>query len=214
MPPPAPPIRVTNTETGDVKIVWKRAVESFTHPNLTGKVGKFVVLSALQAAGPWKEQTAVNLGQSLNTEGNYEIVLDLPDFKVGEKMYFAVVSEDASGNRSGKTNHTELTKNIGAVSQMSKVHVVPNPFKVTSGFSGGDAVKDQIGFYGLPKVCTIRVFSFAGQLIQTIEHNGDLYSEAWFQVTRNNQILAPGVYYYVVTTPQGEKTSGKFMIIK
>jgi len=214
VPPPAPPIKVSNTATGDVKIVWKRAVENFTHTNLTGKVAKFIVYTAVHPAGPWKQESSVNVGQSLNAEGNYEVMLDPPGFKVGEKLYFSVVSEDAQGNRSGRTNHTELTKNIGSVAKLSKVHVVPNPFKVVSGFTGGDAVKNQIGFYGLPSKCTIRVFSFAGQLIQTIEHDADLYSEAWFQVTRNNQLLASGVYYYVVTTPEGEKTSGKFLIIR
>ena len=48
----------------------------------------------------------------------------------------------------------------------------------------------------------------------TIEHNVPEYSNNWGQVTINNQDLASGVYYYVVTTPEGKKTTGKFVIIK
>jgi hypothetical protein len=37
---------------------------------------------------------------------------------------------------------------------------------------------------------------------------------AYLQETRNNQRLASGVYFYVVTTPEGESTQGKFVIIR
>ena len=66
----------------------------------------------------------------------------------------------------------------------------------------------------MPARATIRIFSYAGQLIDTIEHNDPVYSTAWFQVTRNGQDIASGVYFYVVTTPDGDETSGKFIIIK
>ena len=74
---------------------------------------------------------------------------------------------------------------------------------------------DNIGFYGLPEKCTIRIFSYAGQLIETIERNNNpVYSTEWFLVTRNGQEIASGIYLYVVTTPEGEKATGKFIIIK
>jgi hypothetical protein len=71
----------------------------------------------------------------------------------------------------------------------------------------------KLGFYNLPKQCTIRVFSYSGQLVQTIEHNSELYSTEWLQTTRNNQIIASGVYFFVVQTPDGKTTHGKFVVI-
>lgn len=57
-------------------------------------------------------------------------------------------------------------------------------------------------------------FLFAGQLIYQIEHKAEEYSNNWEQITRNNQDLASGMYFYVVKTPEGEKYTGKFLVIK
>ena len=144
----------------------------------------------------------------------YEFIDDDQDYKIGEKKYYSVVSVDEHGDMSGRTNITAHVKNVGAVEKMSTITVVPNPFHGESGFSGTGDTKNQIGFYGMPTRATIRIFSYAGQLIDTIEHNDPVYSTAWFQVTRNGQDIASGVYFYVVTTPDGDETSGKFIIIK
>lgn len=214
VPPPAPPIKVKNTADGNISVNWKRDVEDFTHERLTGAPVKYIVSSSEVGWGLWQENAVIPIGESLNEEGLYEIILDLPTFHVGEKRFFCVVSEDANGHQSGRTNVIELEKNIGSVQKLGNVYVVPNPFKVVSGFTGGGEVSDQIGFYGLPEKCTIRVFSFSGQLVQTIEHDKPLYSVAYLQLTRNNQKIASGVYYYVVTTPEGKQTDGKFIVIK
>jgi hypothetical protein len=136
-----------------------------------------------------------------------------PGFKVGETKYYAVTSVDDAGSESGKTNLTKHAKSIHSVSEMDKVYVVPNPFRVTSGFEG-EGAENSIGFYGLPEKCTIKIYSFAGQLIQTIEHNKPEYSVTWVQISRNYQELASGVYYYVVKTPEGKTARGKFVVIK
>ena len=81
-----------------------------------------------------------------------------------------------------------------------------------SGFAGNDG---KIGFYGLPAKCTIRIFTYAGQLVETLQHEtADSYSNEWFQTTRNGQEIASGIYFYVVTTPEGDTAKGKFVVIK
>ena len=90
---------------------------------------------------------------------------------------------------------------------------MPNPFVLNSGFVGDDAER-MLGFYGLPRKCTIYVFSFSGQRVMTIEHDVPEYSNSWKQVTINHQDLASGLYYFVVTTPEGDKSTGKFIVIK
>jgi hypothetical protein len=105
---------------------------------------------------------------------------------------------------------------IGAAQTLENVFVAPNPFIVQSGFVGesvGGDINTQLRFYNLPRTCTIRIFSYSGQLIQTIEHDADKVDHAYFQVTRNNQLIASGVYFYVVDAPDGSRTHGKFVII-
>lgn len=150
----------------------------------------------------------------VNDDGMYEFIDDDPSFKVGETRFYSVLSADVNGNVSGRTNLTEIEKNIGSVEKFDKVYAVPNPFRVSSGFQGGGETEGQIGFYGLPRKATIRIFSYAGQLVETIEHDQPIYSVAWFQVTRNQQEIASGIYFYVVTTPEGETATGKFVVIK
>ncbi|MDL1893520.1 T9SS type A sorting domain-containing protein, partial [Sphingobacteriales bacterium CHB3] len=73
-------------------------------------------------------------------------------------------------------------------------------------------VADRIKFRGLTARCTIRIYSYSGQLVQTIEHDGS-FGEAYFQISRNNQLIASGVYYFVVEDESGARTNGKFVII-
>ena len=213
VPPPAPEFVLENTDEGNVQISWGRSVEDFTHPMLTGKLEKFKIYKSVAGLGPWDLLDSI-LVNTVNENDEY-IYLDADQrFKIGEKRYYAVTSVDEHGNESGKSSLTSFSKNIGAVTKLGDVHVVPNPFVGKSGFVGSGEVDDQIGFYGLTEECTIRIYSYSGQLIETIEHNEPLYTAAYFQVTRNGQDIASGVYFYVVSTPDGQQSNGKFVIIK
>ncbi len=213
-PVPAPHITLNNTADGNVELKWGRAVEQFSHPRLMGELEKFIVLKSVAGMGPWSDTVAVVFKGDVNSDNEYHIVDRDPDYKIGETRYYSVVSVDANGNSSGKTNLTKFSKNIGAEEQLGKIHAVPNPFISKSGFTGSGEVEGKIGFYGLPEVCTIRIFSYSGQLIETIEHNAPLYTTAWLQITKNGQEIASGIYLYVVTTPDGQHSKGKFVVIK
>ena len=210
---PAPVIEVNNTSEGRIRITWNREVESFTHPRLTGELRKFYIARSDAGMGPWYILDSLDVGQ-VNDDGTYEYFDDDPVFKIGETRYYSVTSVDENGLQSGRTNITTHAKNVGSVEQLGEVFVVPNPFVIESGFGGAAGAADKIGFYGLPKRATIRIFTYSGQLVETIEHNDPVYSTEWFQVTRNDQEIASGLYLYVVTTPEGEQTSGKFIVIK
>jgi hypothetical protein len=136
--------------------------------------------------------------------------------RIGDYFYYSVVSVDNHGNKSGRTNLTLHQSAIGAASTLTKVFVTPNPFIVKSGQSGesvGGDINSQLRFYNLPRMCTIRIFSYSGQLVQTIEHDENRINHPYFQITRNNQLIAAGVYFYVVDTPDGSRCHGKFVII-
>ena len=162
--------------------------------------------------GPWTLLTSKDVGD-VNSNNLYEYDDDDEAFKLGESKYYAVTSIDDKNNESGKTNITLHNKNVASVTKLGKVHAVPNPFTGKSGFEGAGQ-DEAIGFYGLPQQCTIKIYSYSGQLVETIEHNADVFSTAWFQVTRNRQDIASGIYIYVVETPEGEQTTGKLIVIK
>lgn len=216
IPWPSPMIDVVNTPNKGVKIRWTRAVENFQYA--TGHLEKFNIYRAYSAMGPWKLLNAVSVGV-VTSEDVYEYIDDDPGFKIGSSAFYAVTSVNDLGLESARCNifpdpdKSAFTKSIGAVDKMGKVYVVPNPFVVKSGFDGVGE-EDMIGFYGLPAECTIRIYSYSGQLIKTLHHNDPVNNHQFFQVTRNQQKLASGLYFYVVKTPDGEQTGGKFMVVK
>ena len=214
IPIPAPAIETVNTDTGTVVVNWKRHVENFEnmYPNhISGKLATFDVYRADAKMGPWEKLGSVTKGDVTGDE--YVFVDKDRTFYVEETKYYSVVSMDEYGNKSGKTNITEHKKAIGPASELSKVIIVPNPFVVESGFEGIGAER-MLGIYGLPEKCTIYIYSFAGQRVFTIEHEAQEYSDNWEQITRNNQDLASGLYFFVVKTPEGKKVTGKFLVIK
>jgi hypothetical protein len=207
---PAPIITVENTPQATIQISWNHSAEKFTHPRLKGNLVKYNLYRSTYGMGPWTllQTFDVNSGEELYTYEDED-----ETFRLGESKYYAVTSVDEIGNESGKSNITLHRKNVRSVDKMGKVYVVPNPFSVSSGFEGFGQ-EGAVGFYGLPTKCTIRIYSYAGQLVETIEHDEPVFSTAWFQVTRNRQDIASGIYLYVVTTPEGDQTTGKFVIAK
>ena len=221
IPVPAPAITVASDDRARNIIFWGDAPERFSAPRLQGSFDHYEVSRSNAPAGPWELIATVNPGDpefistgeySFVPDGSYAVVD--PEPSVGETFYYSIVSVDNNGRKSGRTNVTEFETQLGSVAELGEVHVVPNPFVVDSGFGGAAESTLRIGFYGLPAQATIRIFSFAGQLVQTIEHNNPTYSVAFLQETRNDQRMASGVYFFVVTTPDGQQTTGKFVILR
>ena len=210
VPVPAPAITVDNSPQATVIVSWNHSAEQFTHARLTGNLSKYNLYRSTFEMGPWTLLKTFDVHA-----GEEKYMYDDVDetFRLGEAKYYAVTAIDENGLESGKTNITFHQKNVKSVEKMGKVHVVPNPFSVSSGFEGLGQ-EGAVGFYGLPAICTIRIYSYAGQLVETIEHDRAVFSTAWFQVTRNRQDIASGVYLYVITTPEGDQTTGKFIIAK
>ena len=67
-------------------------------------------------------------------------------------------------------------------------------------------------FTGLPNSAVIRIINSSGDLIKTLYHEKDSSMEEWYLKNEYNQLIAPGVYFYHIKSPLGEKT-GKFIVI-
>ena len=213
IPFPGPAIQVQSDDRAHNRIGWSNAVEQFHAPRLRAPLRYYEVLKALHPLGPWTRIDSVaKEDPRFFADGKY-VAIDSSS-RVGDSWYYSVRSVDSLGGKSGLyTNITSLVTQIGPTSELEHVVVVPNPLVVISPWKNLGGTKDQIVFMRLPAKCTIRIYSYAGQLVATVPHDGQ-YTNEYFQVTRNNQVLASGVYYFVVETPEGKRTWGKFVIIR
>jgi hypothetical protein len=97
---------------------------------------------------------------------------------------------------------------------LSQVKVVPNPYIVASGWEQG--TNHELQFIHLPMTATIKIFNTAGELVRTIQHDGNGSMapsiEMWDLKNENQQLAAPGLYFFYVSSTIGS-TQGKFVII-
>ncbi len=216
IPFPAPAIRIENTRAASNRIIWGPQVEEFDTPRLKAPLSHYEVMRAPHPLGPWTMIDRVEIRDVRYFENGEYSILD-PDSDLGENVAYAVVSVDTEGGRSGKTNLIRHETQAPPMETLERVYVVPNPLFVTSGLSGSDPrgeITDRIQFMGLTKRCTIRIFSYTGQLIKTIEHDRETYGNPWYQLSINNQIIASGVYFFVVEDHEtGDRANGKFVVI-
>lgn len=151
----------------------------------------------------------------------------------GEFLYYAVTAFDSGYGPTGLEslesspviNLKKVAPSAGpdGTRALSEVLVVPNPYRLSENYSAigwerGTADTDRrIDFTNLPPQCTIRIYSLAGDLLATLEHDypgrsAIKHSESWNMVTRNIQAIASGVYLFSVTSAQGTYV-GKFAVI-
>ena len=167
--------------------------------------------------------------------GGYVFIKD-PNGEVSAEDVFTVEMGGVSAPQDGDQfllNTKEETLDADNIeADLGKIRVVPNPYFVTNRavLSGGT---DKIFFTHLPPRCTIRIYTLAGELVRTIEHEstalynpdvrlaqGDKGGTASFELlNRYNQVLASGVYIFHVEardesdTVVGNKI-GRFAIIR
>ncbi|MBW6513473.1 MAG: hypothetical protein K0B87_01820 [Candidatus Syntrophosphaera sp.] len=164
--------------------------------------------------------------------------------------YYAAVTAYDRGIPSNNLNFLETGRDAdanmkiffpGSVAQetMDNIYVVPNPYIGRSKFDGrrtndqkGDKSR-RLWFINLPERCDIRIYTLAGDLVDTIKHDGSYQADIitvskaaaqgiassgihdWNLLSKNNQIIAPGVYLYSVENKANNKVKvGKFVIIK
>jgi hypothetical protein len=117
-----------------------------------------------------------------------------------------------------------------------KVSVYPNPYRAHAAWDGRLERERKMYFYNLPVRCEIRIYTLAGDLVDTILHDSQSYTgldtrwfsvyagenvqfsggeHAWDLVTTDDQAIATGLYLYTVENLEnGEIQKGKFAVIK
>ncbi len=167
--------------------------------------------------------------------GGYVYIRD-PNQEISAGDIFTVEMGGVSAPRDGDefllTTKEETLDAENIEDDLGKIRVVPNPYFVTNRAVLSEGT-DKIFFTRLPPHCTIRIYTLAGELVHTIEHEstepyspddrssqGDKGGTASFELlNRYNQALASGVYIYHVEardesdTVVGNKI-GRFAIIR
>ncbi|MCE9626891.1 MAG: hypothetical protein K8R56_03115 [Candidatus Eisenbacteria bacterium] len=109
----------------------------------------------------------------------------------------------------------------GTTERSGRVWVVPNPYRARAPWDRepvpGDAITRHLDFFGLPaERSTIRIYTLAGDLVQTLEHDGSRGDgqAAWNLVSRNGQEVESGVYLFTVEAARAGHQTGRFVVIR
>lgn len=121
----------------------------------------------------------------------------------------------------------------------TEIGVYPNPYYVRAYWEGtGGERNRKLIFYNLPARCEIRIYTLAGDIVATIQHDAATYDgsdiewfrkfetirekiqfsggeHAWDLITRYDQTIATGLYLFSVKDlDTGNIKIGKFLVIK
>ncbi|MFA4838138.1 MAG: hypothetical protein WC703_01505 [Candidatus Neomarinimicrobiota bacterium] len=105
---------------------------------------------------------------------------------------------------------------------MSKIQVVPNPYVGTNAMEPSVAnwylnQRRKLMFTHLPALCTIKIFTVSGVLVDVINVNNDADNGIvhWDMLTKENLEIAAGMYlYHIKSKATGDEKVGKFAVIK
>ena len=107
---------------------------------------------------------------------------------------------------------------VNQAEDLDKIAMVPNPFNwkdpLLRGYGYSNPSNLRIQFYELPHTVTIRIFTEAGSLVKTIEHNQDSGSNSWNMTNENGQTVASGIYIVLFQTPDGGTSYQKLVIAR
>lgn len=124
------------------------------------------------------------------------LVLTLP----ARAVVTAPVTSEARENQTSKTSSVVSTVPEG-------IRVFPNPWRADQ---DGNTT---ITFDHLPPSASIKIFTVSGHEIRTLSADGG-GNAAWDRTNNAGDKVASGIYLYLITDSQGNKTNGKLAIIR
>ncbi len=118
------------------------------------------------------------------------------------------------------------------------VGVYPNPYKINAAWDGSTERTRKIWFYNLPERCEINVYTLAGDIVASLDHEGATYNgsdilwydnfggdeekrvfsggeHAWDLLSESGQSITQGLYLFSVKDLATDKVQqGKFSVVK
>jgi hypothetical protein len=119
-----------------------------------------------------------------------------------------------------------------------KIGVYPNPYYASALWDGSGERTRKLYFYNLPRLCEVRIYTLAGDIVADFLHDAATYDgrdNRWFQqyggtdvpvqfnggehawdlVTKFDQAISTGLYLFSVKNQEtGDTQVGKFLVIK
>ena len=121
--------------------------------------------------------------------------------------------ENTPSSKPNEDNNTVLVRPELQLAETSleQVRVVPNPYVISNIYEAGYN-EHLIQFTGLPTIATIKIYNSSGELIKTLTKNNTSSILEWNLKNEYDQLIAPGVYFYYLTSSLGNQ-KGKFFVI-
>jgi hypothetical protein len=151
-------------------------------------------------------------------------VVDITD-STGHTRKDTLSSYEGGSESNLRSNAQSVLLPFSASGRLGEVLVVPNPYRVDREYTyenggwegrGGDWSENKrlLKFIHLPPKCTIRIFTLAGDLVTTLEHDDPVRGElSWNLLSESNRAIASGVYVFTVESDFGRQI-GKFVVIR
>lgn len=174
----------------------------------------------------------------------YRYRFEAPNLKRGWQYLFTVTAID-EGDPDAGLESFESSRVANAVRVFPgtppaedgslAVGVYPNPYRVNAAWDGGTSRTRKLNFFNLPGRAEIRIYSLAGEIVKTLDHQADTYrgdtrwyddfsadnriqsggEHSWDLLSENGLSIAGGLYLFTVKDlDSGRVQRGKFVIIK
>lgn len=218
--------------------------ETYTDPHRLDSAevpfeGYRVYKSTKSATGPWTLLGEYDLpdnefGRNIGLDSVYKDVGLLNNFE-----YYYTVTAFSKPDTAADFPSQESSQNANAVTiipgpeppeNVGQVAVVPNPYRGDIAYheynppwERPDPTRDRwleqdrrVQFINLPALCTIKIYTISGDLVDTIQHNDFTKGfEDWNLTSNIGQAVASGIYLFTVEDRNtGEVQVGKFVLIK
>lgn len=135
--------------------------------------------------------------------------LDYTVFTPTEGDVLTVAGAPMNGPNDRFTFKADGVNAAAAAGDLKNIKVVPNPYFVRNGVAQRAG---ELQFKNIPDKCTIRIYTMAGDLVETLKHESG-GEEYWNLLSSNNQQVASGIYIYHVESDYGEYL-GRFAVVK
>jgi hypothetical protein len=213
-PPPPPDLFEVRSGGDRITLTWSRTAESSAH---------FDGYEIYRAIG--RPDTTYEKIFSCNRSGLVNTMDDTTARRGFDYYYYIVAKDDGTVNdiKHGvpltsspfytMTNQPAHLRRPAA-EQLSSFRIVPNPFHIRARSLQFKETPDRIAFFGLPPVCTIKIYTERGDLIRTLHHADYSGDELWDSTTESGQIIVSGVYIVYLETPTGESIFRKLIVIR
>ena len=189
----------------------------------------FVILETITTDSLWNPgERIIILQDSAISEASWELTFYEPSAGTGnvppiEGDIFSIYTNRPFADDIFTFSTTASTESKQVEEEnMNNIYVVPNPYVVSSNIESLDLQNPRdrgprrVYFANLPAMCTIKIYTMAGDLVRTLKHEGSIENgiETWDLTTSDNFPVSFGIYIFHVESENGNESVGRFALIK